>query len=265
MKPQFSEFTYGYALIEEFSRKYNFTSVPIFPSLVEEGRVGGGYDAGLKIQGIPFFFQFKKSNFLSRSHSKYYKSFNTPYYQFYLHAKKYSKQHELLLHLENSGNPVFYIAPKFHTNVELHDNYFNSTIGESSICISPKQIGILPDNEEHSICFNKDSSLIYFCSNPKLIEYNISLVKFKLHQHLNDLMDNDVFLKYHRETWAGIYSQMEYIVKRHYRDHFNKLFIFLESIDNVILRTARLARIVFDLNIAVFNTHTDNRSYLPKP
>lgn len=87
MKPQFSEFTYGYALIEEFSRKYNFTSVPIFPSLVEEGRVGGGYDAGLKIQGIPFFFQFKKSNFLSRSHSKYYKSFNTPYYQFYLHAK----------------------------------------------------------------------------------------------------------------------------------------------------------------------------------
>jgi len=96
MKPEFSEFTYGYVLIEELSQRYHFKSAPIFPSLREEGTVGG-YDSQIKIGGIPFFIQFKRSDYLSRKNAKYYRRFGSTYFRFNLHALKYSKQHDLLL------------------------------------------------------------------------------------------------------------------------------------------------------------------------
>ncbi|MFT6958911.1 MAG: hypothetical protein ACJAYC_003935 [Halieaceae bacterium] len=110
MKSQFSEFTYGYALTEEMSKTYMFKSVPTFPSLIEEGRVGG-YDVSLDISGTPIFLQFKRSDYLSRANAKYYSLFSSQYYRFNLHALKYSKQHNLLLALERKGQFVFYVAP----------------------------------------------------------------------------------------------------------------------------------------------------------
>jgi len=43
MKPQISEFSYGYALTDELIHWHgtNLTAAPIFPSLYQEGQVGG--------------------------------------------------------------------------------------------------------------------------------------------------------------------------------------------------------------------------------
>jgi hypothetical protein len=166
MIPEFSEFTYGYVLIEELSKAYSFKSAPVFPSLREEGTVGG-YDSKIDIEGIPFFIQFKRSDFLSNANAKYYPYFSSTYYRFHLHALMYSKQHNLLLNLEKNHRNVFYVAPKFYDNSVLNNLYFNSCIAKKSIWIRPSEIGKLPDNDAHSICFNSDGSLVLFCSEPK--------------------------------------------------------------------------------------------------
>ena len=57
MKPNISEFSYGYALTSELVRLFGIKGVgaPVFPSLKEEGSVG--YD--VQVPGLPLFLQFK--------------------------------------------------------------------------------------------------------------------------------------------------------------------------------------------------------------
>lgn len=249
MKSQFSEFTYGYALIEELSRHTNFTAVPIFPSLVEEGRTGG-YDVGLTINGMPFFLQFKKSDYLARSNSKYYYKFSSPYYRFHLHALRHSQQHNLLLHLERNGNPVFYVAPAFHKNIELQNNYFNSKIVSSSIWIPPIKIGNLPDDNEHEICFNTSCTKVYLCSEPKALTSNFNYAGNSIINYLK-VFKEEMREDFRKQTWTELYKKMEYIFRTYDSASFDKLSIFLKKEENIIVKTAKLARLGFDLDIVV--------------
>jgi hypothetical protein len=49
MKPVISEFSYGFALVNELLKLtgYGFNAVPVFPSLYQEGQTGGGFDVFL--------------------------------------------------------------------------------------------------------------------------------------------------------------------------------------------------------------------------
>ena len=60
-KCQFSEFSYGYCLTEDLivGQGTLLTAAPVFPSLVEEGQPGFGYDVRLNRPGTPLFLQFK--------------------------------------------------------------------------------------------------------------------------------------------------------------------------------------------------------------
>lgn len=254
MKPQFSEFTYGYTVVEELSRSYGFTAVPTFPSLIEEGRKGGGYDVKLGIKGIPFFLQFKRSDLLSRTNSKYYSIFGSSYYRFNLHALRYSQQHNLLLHLERCGNPVFYIAPKFYKNKELQNNYFSKTIVKNSILISPTSIGNLPDNNEHSICFNISESKVFLCSEPKVIENKFKFNQDNVSEYVNKFKQKDGFIKYHKENWDELYSQMEHVLKTHDPVSYKKLGGMLNSDENIIIKTAKLSRLAFGSDMVIFGS-----------
>jgi len=44
MRPDFSEFSYGYAVTEEIvtANKATLVAAPLFPSLYKEGKTGGG-------------------------------------------------------------------------------------------------------------------------------------------------------------------------------------------------------------------------------
>lgn len=61
MKPDISEFSYGFALTNELIDRYRLRSAgaPEFPSPYKEGK-SGGYD--VKLVGIPVFLQFKVSD-----------------------------------------------------------------------------------------------------------------------------------------------------------------------------------------------------------
>ena len=278
MKPQFSEFTYGYALTEEMSRNYRFKSVPTFPSLIEEGR-SGGYDVELDISGVPVFLQFKRSDYLSTSNAKYYKNFNSKYYRFNLHALKHSKQHNLLLSLEGRGELVFYVAPKFHSQKSLHSNYFSSKIAQNSIWLPPKAIGKLPDKEEHSICFNKSASLVYFCSEPRRIQLKAVNTATDLDKYFSNVASRynesrkieepqDIEESVEEEkkeqkvdqpqlTWQEIFETLSSVLKDQQPQFANNVLDNLSGESNIILRTAQMARIGFGLNMVLLDPVTE--------
>lgn len=168
MKPDFSEFSYGYAVTEELvsAHKAAVIAAPLFPSLYEEGKAGGGYDVKIPLAGKPVFLQFKLSDQLERSNSKEHQNglLGIPYYRMHIRPTKHSDQHNLLLDLEASGETVFYIAPEFHLPAELNSFYLGGTVVANSAAFSPIAIGPMPDDDEHYLVFERGASFGYRCS-----------------------------------------------------------------------------------------------------
>jgi hypothetical protein len=157
MKPDISEFSYGYALTDELIHWHgtNITASPVFPSLYQEGQTGGGYDVMLQRPGIPLFLQFKLSNYMVRNSAYEVKigHFTKPFYRFHIRPSRHSAQHEMLLDLEADGNEVYYSAPAFHTPEGLNDAYLNHQVRSQSLWLKPSVIGQLPDPHDHHVAF----------------------------------------------------------------------------------------------------------------
>ncbi len=124
----FSEFTYAFALVNELITlgKPPIVSVPVFPSLVQEGRASGGYDVKFDRPGRPLFLQFKLAKQIRGRRAREFQQriFRRSFYRMYIRPKRSSRQHELLLELEQTNRgSVFYCAPAFHTLWELNNFY----------------------------------------------------------------------------------------------------------------------------------------------
>jgi len=161
----FSEFSYGYAITEELvtGALGHLTGHPMFPSLKEEGRAGGGYDVKLPLVGAPLYLQFKRSHFMMRVYAKHWKYFGAPFFRMFVSPTRYSMQHELLIHLELSGNEVYYVAPEFYTSDDLTEHYTNKVVFWHSALFVPSDIGHLPDDGNHYVAFDQGPTA-YFCS-----------------------------------------------------------------------------------------------------
>lgn len=168
MKPDFSEFSYGYAVTEELvtQQKALVLGAPTFPSLIEEGKAGG-YDVKIPLIGSPIFLQFKLSDRLERSNAKEHQDglMNVPYYRMHLRPTKHSDQHNLLMSLEASGETVLYIAPEFHLPMELNSHYLGRTVVANSAAFSPLSIGKLPTDGPHYVVFAPGAAPSYRCSS----------------------------------------------------------------------------------------------------
>lgn len=145
MKPQISEFSYGYALMEElvtYLKHSKIKSAPVFPSLYDEGRQGGGYDMKLEVETFPLFIQFKLSEYITAiARSKEVKANvykkGKRFYRMKIWAKKYSKQHDLLLSLQQNNAYVYYAAPLFYKSEELNRYYMGQEIIKNSAFLRP--------------------------------------------------------------------------------------------------------------------------------
>ena len=173
MKPDISEFSYGYALTDELINWQGtpLTAAPVFPSLYKEGQPGGGYDVMLQCPGVPLFLQFKLSHYMVRGTAKEVQMglISTPFYRMHIRPTRHSDQHEMLLDLESTGNEVYYSAPEFHTSDELNDAYLSHSVRVRSLWIKPSQIGSLPDSKDHHVAFRSGAGP-YFCSEPQELE-----------------------------------------------------------------------------------------------
>jgi hypothetical protein len=112
MNPQISEFSYGYAVTDELIHVHGtpITAAPVFPSLIQEGQPGGGYDLRLDRVGVPLFLQFKLAHCMVRDTATEAAQgcLQVPFYRMYLYASRHSDQHQMLLDLETAGNEVYY-------------------------------------------------------------------------------------------------------------------------------------------------------------
>jgi len=169
MIPNFSEFSYGFALTREMCDRMwgRFDTAPLFPSLVEEGREG--HDVRLDLPGNPLFLQFKVSEYMVRPTAREWPLFRRPYYRFWLQAPRHSNQHELLLQRDQDPNIVYYAAPATHRVEDLNRAFLSRTVIEESVFFRPRDIGPLPDREAHCIAFERGSAYGYRCSDPKQI------------------------------------------------------------------------------------------------
>ena len=218
MKAQFSEFTYGFALVNELTNVLSCTTVPIFPSLREEGTTGGGYDARmLSKKGSILYLQFKLSEKLKYRSAREFKmpghSLNLPYYRFEIASRRISKQHSLLRILEASSPLTFYVAPVFHLDVEI-DAYWTSTeVTKHSVFVKPSSIGDLSDNLTHRIGFDKSSiakNKAYLFSDPKMFEIDTyeSFSEFVISQ-INEEDTLEHSIKRIFKSYASVIEQIE--------------------------------------------------------
>lgn len=182
MKPNISEFSYGYALTDELIHWHGtpLTAAPVFPSLYQEGQAGGGYDVMLQRPGIPLFLQFKLSHCMVRSNAQEVKDgiFLPPFYRMHVRPSRHSDQHEMLLDLEDAGNEVYYSAPAFHTPEEFNEAYLLHQVLARSLWIRPSQIGPLPDDRDHHLAFVPGGTP-HFCSKPRPLESRGDFTEFE--------------------------------------------------------------------------------------
>jgi hypothetical protein len=182
MKPDISEFSYGYALTDELINWHGTTlmAAPVFPSLYQEGQTGGGYDVMLQRPGLPLFLQFKLSHCMVRTSAQEVKAriFTPPFYRMHLRPARHSNQHEMLLDLESAGNEVYYSAPAFHTSDQFNMAYLLHQVRARSLWIRPSQIGHLPDLNDHHIAFLLGSTP-HLCSKARPLEMSGSFEEFE--------------------------------------------------------------------------------------
>jgi hypothetical protein len=186
MRPNISEFSYGYALTDELihSLGVGITGAPVFPSLYQEGQRGGGWDVQLTRPGVPLFLQFKLSDCMTRSNCQEAKTgvLTVPCYRMHLRPKRFSRQHELLLDLESKGHEVYYSAPAFHEPDQLNEAYLGNQVKARSLWLRPSGVGPLPDDESHHISFKPPPSPWFFSSRePRQMEGPNDFDSFTVH------------------------------------------------------------------------------------
>lgn len=171
--PEISEFSYGFALTNELVRWAELSAAPIFPSLIEEGGPGGGFDVKLDRPGAPLYLQFKRSECMFRRSAREWKAVDAvggdlalPYYRFAITEALKSDQHELLLALDSAPNLVFYAAPRFHEIGEINAAWCAEAVSARSVFVAPSAVGSL-DEERHSVAF--DGARTWICSQPRQI------------------------------------------------------------------------------------------------
>ncbi|MGB7100802.1 MAG: hypothetical protein WBD95_18825 [Xanthobacteraceae bacterium] len=188
MTPEISEFSYGFALTNEIVGWAPVAAAPLFPSLIEEGKAGGGYDVRLDMSGVALYLQFKRADCMIRTNAReiqqYRLAISVPFYRFKITESGKSDQHEMLLALTETSNLVFYAAPRFHELAEIDEAWAINRVAARSIFVSPKEIGEL-DDDSHHIAY--DDNRAWLCSDPKQINFHgssglIEQIERRLHE-----------------------------------------------------------------------------------
>ncbi len=173
MKLGYTEFSFGYAFTENLVRSTTTgpAGAPVFPNLVQEAQLG--YDVSIDLPGFPLFFQFKLPELMVRDTAKEISDYalprlTTPFFRMPLMRRDLSNQHQLLIDLE-TGSPgsVFYVTPVMQDQVQFNTAYCAQSVHQSCFFFSPTDIGPLPDDQKHSIAYQQNPKLAWFCSEPK--------------------------------------------------------------------------------------------------
>lgn len=170
-----SEFTFGFGFLSEQTRRHwaNLRIAPILPSLQQEQHEG--WDAHLPLAAVDYYYQFKISDYLERSNSKFIAEgiYTSPYYRIALHRRNQNQQHQRLkIHATQNPN-TFYVAPEFHSPWAFNSAFLNQQILNRSRLISLRDCRYVDDSEQHFITFQTGSQKWRFHSESEEHESSI--------------------------------------------------------------------------------------------
>ena len=259
MRPGISEFSYGYAVTEALVRDASLplTAAPVFPSLLEEGKEGGGYDLLLNGPGVPLFIQFKLAEYMTgRKGTPEIRDrlFTGPFYRMHLRPLRRSNQHQLLCELEAQGNPVYYIAPAFHETTALNDLYLNKQILRKSVYFKPSTIGPLPDTSDHHVAFQLSGDA-YRLSDPAHIQQPFDLLTFTedLVGRLN--IQGEYALSFENVSLL-IRSMIDILAldDMFHEQDVSNIAMILDDIPGLLEQLSFLSRVFFECNLFIVRT-----------
>lgn len=148
-------------------------AAPIFPSLIEEGRGGGGYDVRFDLPAIPVMIQFKRPDVMltARAHeiNDHGLALTTPFYRMHIRSSRTSQQHDLLLGHDTGANLVLYASPCFHGIDDFNSHYLNKRVIDNTIFLRPSDIGPL-SAEPHHVSYDGTAAAWCFSDEPKSVK-----------------------------------------------------------------------------------------------
>ncbi len=142
-------------------------SAPVFPSLQEEGRAGGGYDVKIPTHPVPLFLQFKIPRVITRKSRYLPTNFTLPYMRMPIRTAPIN-QHDMLCDLESQGNQVFYATPGFWEIKGLDRYYRNGHVPWYSCYYRPNAMGHLAG--DHYVAYEGMRGQSWLYSEPWLLE-----------------------------------------------------------------------------------------------
>ena len=176
MKLDYTEFSFGYAFTENLIRSavQGPSTAPVFPNLVQEGRLG--YDVKINLPGSLLFLQYKLPKLMVRESASEISNYHlpgifTPFFRMSLMRRDQSDQHKLLIELEREPpNSVYYASPVLENVSQLNNAYAKTSVHMESVFFSPGEIGLLPDNKGHTVVYKRGLQYAWRCSDPQEIK-----------------------------------------------------------------------------------------------
>lgn len=164
-----SEFSFGYAFLYEqtVDNQNRLRAAPILPSLQQEAEVG--WDARLPIFGTDYYYQFKLSDYLSRSNASFIRdgTYAGPYYRIAIHRNHSNRQHQRLKELSRDNPNTFYVAPEFDSIDEFNSAFLDRNITSQSRLIPLTECKEIDDSEQHYITYQRNDEDWILHSNKK--------------------------------------------------------------------------------------------------
>ena len=170
MTLDYTEFSFGYAFTENLVRSVPArpSTAPNFPNLLQEAR--HGYDVRIDLPGRLLFFQFKLPQRLVRRSAKEIDEHSlpgirVPFFRMPLMRRGHSDQHARLMELEvTHPDAVFYATPAMHDLASFNAAYQAADVPRVSVFFSPREIGPLRDNLQHSVAYREGLDHGWVCS-----------------------------------------------------------------------------------------------------
>lgn len=181
MRPDFSEFSYGYSLLREIEDRtiaaYGRAGSgrPILPSLREEKELG--FDAAVASVGMALFLQFKVGEYVSRRHpnSATWPEYLQAHYRFAIDTghHQFDALCRLAALLRQFPAQVAYIAPRFHDASTLTSYHVAGVVLQHSYSCDPLQVDA--DGDVHYRSVRPDGADHRLFSEPRLTSDGINL------------------------------------------------------------------------------------------
>jgi hypothetical protein len=128
------------------------------------------------LPGLPLFFQYKLPETMTRNNAAeisthHLPNLAVPFFRMPLMRRDLSRQHQNLMDLEQKfPGTVLYASPSMHNLSQFNLAYKAGRVHERSVFFSPTDIGPLPDVKEHTVAYQHNPPVAYFCSEPREIK-----------------------------------------------------------------------------------------------